>query len=244
MAGSTVLLIDCGEGDMDLLAARIQRLGVRTLRVKTPADAYMALSNGRLGIGAALLPPDAPVADLRSAIARLREVASEPALSMLVVGPKPGHSACADLRAAGIDYALYDPMDAHTLRFQLNRATAWRHSSKNRRADRAPFSWTVRMRSGRRAKAGRVYTVSPRGLFVTVPAPWLRGTEVKLELELQEGRKLRLAGHVAVTNVKGNLMKTALPVGMGIQIDRLSNDAEARLAVAVQERLRRIAVSR
>ncbi len=244
MAGATVLLVDCGEGSMDLLAARIQRLGYRVLRAKTPADAYVALSNARLGIGAALLPQDLPVADLRGAVSRLREVASEPTLSMLVTGPRPEHSVRAELRAAGIDYALYEPIDAHALRFQLNRATSWRHSSRGRRADRAPVTWNARLRSSRRAKEGRVYTLSPRGLFVALPAPWLRGTKLKIDLELQGGGHLRLAGQVAMTNVKGNLMKTTLPVGMGIRIEKPSVDVEARLELAVQERLRRMEVSR
>jgi hypothetical protein len=229
---------------MDLLAARIQRLGFRVLRAKTPADAYVALSNARLGIGAAVLPQDLPVADLRGAITRLREVASEPMLSMLVTGPRPEHSTRAELRASGLDYAIFEPIDAHSLRFQLNRATAWRHSSKNRRTERAPVTWNVRLRASRRAKEGRVYTLSPRGLFVSLPAPWLRGTGVKLELELPDGGRLRCSGRVAMTNVKGNLMKTALPVGMGIQLDKVGVDVEARLALAVEERLRRMEVSR
>ncbi len=243
MSGSTVLLVDCGDDPMDLLAARIQRLGHRALRVKTPTDAYMALSNARLGIGAAILPVDAPVGTLDGALAKLREVAAEPTLSLLAHGTRPGPTGQAELDRAGFDLALYEPMDAHALRFQLNRALAWRHSRQTRRATRAPSVAEVKLRASRRAKEGRLYTVSPGGCFVAISTPWLRGTPVKLDIEWSDGRRLRAQGRVAMTNVRGNLMKEALPVGMGIALEKIHGDAATEIMEFVQRRLRKLDVA-
>jgi len=241
MAGSTVLLADCGETSMELLAARIGRLGLRVLRAKTPSDAYVAVSDGRLAVGAVVIPPDAPFADLGKGLARFREVASEPNLSVAVAGARPGAMrgtvSAGALAAAGVDFAIYEPIDAHALRFQLNRATAWRHSRQERRADRAPFVGEVRIRAGRRNKEGRLYTLSSHGAFISLPAPCLRGTELKLEIALPDGALVRAKGRVAMTNVRGNLQKKALPVGMGIVFQGLKSNAQARVALAVRDRL-------
>ena len=244
MAGNTVLLVDCGEGGMELLAARIGRLGMRVLRAKTASDAYVALSDGRLAIGALVIPPDAPFADLGKGLARFREVASEPTLSIAVAGARPGTLEANALAAAGVDFAIYEPIDAHALRFQLNRATAWRHSRQERRADRAPFVGDVRIRAGRRQKEGRLYTLSSHGAFVSLAAPCLRGTELKVEIALPDGALVRAKARVAMTNVRGNLQKKALPTGMGITFKGLRSNAEARVALAVRERLEALDVVR
>jgi len=243
MSGSTVLLVDCGETPMDLLVARLQRLRHRVVRVKTPADAYVALSNATLGIGAAVLPIDAPVASLGGAVAKLREVASEPTLAMLATGPRPGMTTQGELERAGIDFALYEPMDAHALRFQMNRALAWRHSSRARRTTRAPSTAVVRVRAGRRTREGRLYTLSPGGCYVAVPTPWLRGTGLKLEIEWENGSRIKAQGQVAMTNVRGNLKKDALPVGMGIALDRLAPSDRETISRYVQRRLLRLDVA-
>lgn len=244
MSGTTILLVDYGEGSMDLLAARIGRLGIRTLRVKTPSDAYVALSNANLGLGAAIIPHDAPFADLRGGLARLREVSAEPTLSIGVAGQRPDHATRTQFEAAGIDFAIYEPIDAHALRFQLNGATAWRHSTTERQADRAPFMGAVRMKANGRTKEGRLYTLSPRGAFVALAAPWLRGTEIKVEIELPDGVLFRTKGHVAMTNVRGNLQTAKLPVGMGLRFGRVREAAEARLALSVIQRLESLQVAR
>jgi hypothetical protein len=47
----------------------------------------------------------------------------------------------------------------------------------------------------------------------------------------------RLAAHVVMTNVPGNLQHKNLPVGMGVRFENPPVDAEARLHVFAQERL-------
>lgn len=242
MGNASVLLVDCGEHSMDLLAARIGRLGHAVVRVKTAADAFLALHNP--AVAALVLPPDAPLADPRRAIEQFREGASGRALSILVAGPRPPHSIRVNLHSAGVDYSLLEPIDAHALRFQLNQALAWRHSPKSRRAERGPVTWNVRMKAGRRVKEGRLYTVSPCGVFVAHEAPWLRGTELKLDVELPSGDRLKLKGRVALTNVKGNLRKAALPLGMGVKLLKPSERAQAQLVLTVEQRLRRLQLTR
>ena len=93
-------------------------------------------------------------------------------------------------------------------------------------------------------KEGRLYSLSSAGAFAALPAPWLRGTELKLEIELPDGVLVKAKGRVALTNVRGNLQKASLPIGMGIQFGRLGCATEAKVALAVQERLEALAVDR
>jgi hypothetical protein len=128
------------------------------------------------------------------------------------------------------------------LRFQINQAMAGHiPRSSRRRALRAPASWPVELRVGRRVKEARVYSISAKGAFLATPAPALRRTVVVAKIPLPMAA-VSTTGRVVFTNVPGNLMKRNLPVGMGVRFEGTSPETQAFLQIYAEERRRGLAV--
>lgn len=224
-----MLLVDCGTHPLQELATRARRVGFRVLRAKTPEDAREALRDGRHAIGAVVIPPDLGAPNLTLALRAFRELAPGASLPVLVAGPRPEPDECQRLRAAGAELTLFDPLDDHTLRFQLNRAVAVPSpEAARRRAVRVPADWPVRVRMGPREKPARVYCVSATGAYLATSRPSFRGSLLYLRLPLPEG-PVDVAGRVVMTNVPGNLVRDNLPLGMAVQFTGLPPDVESAL---------------
>ncbi len=237
-----VLVLGANAPDMEVLRARIARLGLRAIPAKTPDLAHGLLRVAGARIGAVVVPSELPVVNLRHALDALRRQAPAHEIAFLGAGRDPGAEGRARLREAGVRLAIFDPVDTHALRFQLNRALAGARISRcRRRTVRAPTDWPVVATSGSRRKNGRVYAVSASGAFVVLDAPWLVKTPVSLELALPSGT-LGVSGRVAMTNVPGNVMRRSLPFGMGVRFDELSESASVTLLVYAQERFRNLSM--
>lgn len=236
-----VLLLDVGQNPLAILAARISRLDFRAVRVKTPEEAVPVLSDPRFSVHALVIPPDLPVADLKTTLSALRLVSPRDFLPVLVSLPRrTSRAERAQLARAGIDLPLYDPIDAHTLRFQLNRAIAGDIPARRKReGQRAPSSHQVTLRIRRRSRPARLYTFSSRGAFLVCEAPSLRKTRFELELGLP-GLPRRIPGEVVMTNVAGNLSRSSLPHGMAMRFDRLEPEHEVALELLAEKVLRRL----
>ena len=240
MGSRTILLIDVGLEPMDLLDALARRLDFRVVRAKTTDEAVQVLMEPRFAIGCAVVPPDLPVPNVGRALAALREAARCKDLPFLVAGSPRSDEACRALAGAGVRLPLWEPIDAHTLRFQLNRALAAGGSFRRRRgARRVPSNARAVVHARGRTKEARLYTISAQGAFLATAMPSLRGTEVELELPLLASCG-RLAGQVVMTNVAGNLMKKNLPAGMAVRFDRLGVGEHAALELHVERKLRRL----
>jgi hypothetical protein len=237
-----LLLVDAGGESMQVLASRVRRLGYLAVRAKTPAEAKQLLCDPRYAVSAAVIPPDLPAANLRAALEALRELSVVEHLALLVSGSSPPSGRRRELAHAGVEFALWEPVDAHTLRFQINRAMAAPipHASR-RRALRAPVSWPIDLRAGKRYKEARVYSISAKGAFLATPAPALRRSLVVAKIPLPMGT-VRTTGRVVSTNVPGNLMKRSLPVGMAVCFEGTSPETEALLHIYAEERHRALEV--
>jgi hypothetical protein len=232
----TVLVVDAGGHPLEPAAQRLRLLGIPALRAKTGAEARAALLDARAAIGAVMIPPDPPTLDLRKALRALSTLADGTELALLVCGPCLDAAARARLREAGAALALWEPIDDHALRFQVNRAFAKGLAQPQpRRAERVPASWPVEVRIGARARPAQLYSLSARGAFLATAGPALRRTLVHVTLPLP-GHDLRVAGEVVATNVPGNLRKRNLPIGMGIRFLGLPREAEQRLLEFTAER--------
>jgi hypothetical protein len=232
----TVLVVDAGGHPLEPAAQRLRLLGIPALRAKTGAEARAALLDARAAVGAVLIPPDPPTMDLKKAVRALSTLPDGTQLALLVCGPCPDAGGRARLREAGATLALWEPLDDHALRFQVNRAFAIDHvQNQARRAERVPASWPVEVRIGARARPAQCYSISARGAFLATAGPALRRTLVHVTLPLP-GSELRLAGEVVATNVPGNLRKRNLPIGMGIRFLGLPREAEQRLLAFTTER--------
>jgi hypothetical protein len=239
-----LLVVGAQAPDMELLRGRLARLGYRTVAVKTPDQALplLRVSGGR--IGAVAVPSDLPTTSLRGALEGLRRAAAGQELTFLGTGRDPGSACRRALREAGVELAAFDPIDPHTLRFQVNRALAGSQASARRRRGtvRAPADWPVTVRAGGRSKRGRVYSVSASGAFLTTEQPSVVRSRLALEISLAGERRIALEARVAMTNVPGNVMRRSLPFGMGVQFERISEAASVALLVYAEERLRALAV--
>jgi hypothetical protein len=221
--------VDSGSHPLVDLATRARRVGFRVLRAKTPEEAREALRDGRHAVGAVLIPPDLVAPDLRLALQGFRELVTERELKVLVGGPRPSEPELRRLREAGAELALFEPIDDHTLRFQLNRAVAGRDTgAAERRAVRVPTDWPVRVRMGGREKPARVYCVSSTGAYLATSRPSFRGSLLYVSMPLPSG-PVDLAGRVVMTNVPGNLVRENLPLGMAVQFTGLPLDVEDSL---------------
>jgi len=231
-----LLLIDVGRESMHVLASRVRRLGYLVVRAKTTEEAKQLLCDPRYAVSAAVIPPDLPATNLRTALEALRQLSAVEHLAFLVSGSRPPSGRRSELKDAGAEFALWEPVDAHALRFQINKAMAGHiPQPSRRRALRAPASWPVDLRAGRRHKEARVYTISAKGAFLATPAPALRRTIVVPKMALPMAT-VRATGRVVFTNVPGNLMKRSLPVGMAVRFEGTPPETEALFQIYAEVR--------
>ncbi len=237
-----VLVLGAESPPMQRLCQRIARLGYRSLPAKTPEQAHVLLRISRSMIGAVVLPPELPVLDLRRALCFMSALVFGSELAFLAAGPAPGAEERRRLRDAGVDLALFDPLDDATLRFQLNRALAGSLVVRGRRgALRAPAAWPMRVWVGSRCKEASLYDLSSSGAWLVTEAPSPRSSRVQVELPRELGGA-RLAARVVRTNVPGNLRQWNVPLGMSVAFEELPIEVEATIHLWAEERLRALAV--
>ncbi|HYB12915.1 MAG TPA: PilZ domain-containing protein [Myxococcota bacterium] len=232
-ATRSILLLDGANHRLSAVAERLPLLGFSAVRAKTPEEALQLVESPRYDFGAALLPPDLPVANLAGALQVLRERGAH-RLVCIAIGSKPGAEGLDRLRSAGVELAVWNPIDDATLRFQMNRALFAFQGESLRREVRAPTDLRVRFSAGGRQKEASLYTLSARGAFLATPRPSLRGASVAVELPLAEN--LAVGGRVLYTNVPGNLQRTTLPLGMAVEFTALTPEAENSIRRSVAQR--------
>ncbi|MCG8590139.1 MAG: hypothetical protein MJE66_12680 [Proteobacteria bacterium] len=222
---------------MSSLAERTRRLGFRTLRAKNPLEAIELCEQSGSQVGAAVVSPDLPVLDLALALENIRGRVGDGPFSFLASGTLPDASTREQLRNAGVELALWDPVGDHALRFQLNRALC-DHEGPVRGNERIPTEWGAIVFQGGRQKPASVYSASREGLFLETPRPSTSGSEIALELLLPSGA-VTMVGRVIYTNVPGNLRNERLPNGMAMRFTEINDDAryamESAIAAAADE---------
>jgi CheY-like chemotaxis protein len=232
-----ILVLDAGSEQMGAAVVQMRQLGYRVVAVKTPDQAHALLRFPSSTIASIVVPSDLAVIDLNRALRLMRKQAHTE-LTFLAAGARPELELRRQLRSAGVEFAVWDPVDPHTLRFQLNRSLASSDVIRRGRANpRAPAFLSVTLWAGRRTKHARLYSVSAGGAFLATEQPLHRTALFDLEIALPSG-PVRFAAKVATTNVPGNLMRRNLPIGMGVSFLALPFDSHAALQLYVEERLR------
>jgi hypothetical protein len=234
-----LLLLGANAPDMELLRTRLVRIGHRVVPAKTPEMAHTLMRVGGSRIGAVIVPADLPVVDIGAALGFLRKLAPPGSEQSFVgAGRDPGPEERDRLRRAGVHVACFDPIDLHTLRFQINRALAKGPipTRARRGTQRAPADWKIVATANGRQKEGRLYSISPNGAFVVLPQPWMVKSQVEIRGAMPDGAELRASGRVVMTNVPGNLMRECLPIGMGVRFDQLSEFASIALMMYANQR--------
>jgi len=232
-----ILILDAGSPSMRSLAMSLRRLGYPVLPSKTPDHADRLLRTRGGGIAAAVIPVDLPTFDLGAALRFLRRLEPTGELSFVAAGQRPSPTGRKLLRDAGVELALWNPVDEHTLRFQANRALAGSEIVRGSRSSlRAPADWPVAVWTGTRRKPARVYSLSAGGAFLATGRPSLPQAPLRIDVPASPG-PVRLQARVVMTNVPGNLLRENLPVGMGVRFERTPPAVEEALAAWANDRL-------
>ncbi len=232
-----IVILDAGSSSMRSLGTRLRRLGYSVLPSKTPDHADRLLRTRGSSIAAAVIPVDLPTFDLGAALRFLRRLEPTGELSFVAAGQRPSREGCRLLRDAGVELALWEPVDGHTLRFQANRALASSEIVRGSRTSlRAPADWPVAVWTGTRRKPARVYSLSAGGAFLATGRPSLPQAQLRIDLPASP-RPLRLQARVVMTNVPGNLVRDNLPIGMGLRFEQTPPEVEEALAGWANKRL-------
>lgn len=238
----SLLVIDGGGLPLEPVARRLAALGFHVVRAKTPRDAHDLLRDPRFLLAGAVVPADVGLTELTDVVHALRAGGRTGMLPMLACGTRPDPTARERLRRAGVEHALWFPLDDHLLRFQANRALAGSANVRVARgAERVPTNWPVTFRLAGREKPAKVYSLSTGGAFLATAQPSLPRSLVHLQLPLPQ-QDARVAAEVVMTNVVGNLARGNLPVGMGVRFRAITENTEAALLAFTLERARRLRV--
>jgi len=232
-----IAVLDAGSASMRMLVTRLRGLEYPVLPCKTPDHADQLLRRKGGAVGACVIPVDLPTFDLRAALRFLRRLEPTGELTFVASGQRPEAEGRRLLRRAGVEIALWDPVDDHTLRFQVNRALAGSEIVRgDRTLLRAPAFWPVVVSTGSRRKPARIYSLSSGGAYLATFAPSVPGAPLSVDLPTPWGRTA-LRARVVMTNVPGNFLRENLPVGMAIRFEQTPPSVEQALAGWVDERL-------
>jgi hypothetical protein len=219
--------------DFDPLAGRLLLLGFRAVRVSSTEEAMRALERAGEPIQGAMLCVPHRLGDLGFAVSRMRERAPSRALRLVAVGPRPSPPELEELRKAGVEFALWQPFDDAALRFVLNQAIHQVGESEGRRKLRAPTTMVARIFSQAGQKAALVYNLSESGAYLETHRPTGASGHIRVELPLPSGT-VTLDARVVSTNVPGNVSRSNLPMGMGVQFVNVPDDVCQKLAEHVE----------
>jgi hypothetical protein len=228
--------------DLGQLATRIEAHGYPVAEVAAATGAC-ALVVDRGGDQRAAILPTAIAGsdgiDLTGAIRTLRALAPSRRLTLLAWGAPPEVSGRRRLRTAGVELALFEPLDAAVLLFQLNRALA--PTDAPRKARRAPVDREVAMRWRLRTRSARVYTLSSQGAFILTEEPLRPGRRLHLEVPVGTFHP-RARARVVMANPPGERGRPDLPPGMAVAFQSLDAPSAAVIERLVGERLDSLAV--
>jgi hypothetical protein len=242
-APDRVLLYGFAE-EAPLLASRVRAIGYETVAASEPRAAAAMMANAEPPFAAALLPTNFALPERGGELDHLLRAAGPFGLRLLAIGLRPDGAARAELRSRGVRLCLWSPFQEPELRFVLNRAAfdPSLGSCETGRSDaralmRVPTELSALVHTGGRVKPALVYSLSAAGCFLETRRPCPVGGSLEVALALPEV-ELCLPGRVVLTNVPGNLQRSKLPCGMGVEFRQLAPQARDAVHVYVEERAR------
>jgi hypothetical protein len=230
-------------GGLRRLARRLETLRLPVVEVETSLGACALFVDRGQETRAAVVPAELaelPGSLLESTLCALRGLAPRRRVALLAWGAIPDRAARKRLRAAGVTLALYEPLDAAVLHFQVNRALAPCHAPP-RRATRAPLAGSLAVRWRLRTRPLRAYSVSSQGAFLLTDAALRPGR--RLSVCVPAGLlSPRAQGRVVMVNPPGGGSHPELPPGVAVAFENLDGPSAAVIDRLVGERLAELGV--
>jgi len=230
-----------GHGD---LATRLRQLGYQALLEDEPRAAAARVAHHAEPVRAVLLPPGFVLPHRGGELDHLLRAAGSAGLRFVACGEKPAADAQHRLREKQVRLCLWSPFHDRELRFVVNRAlfdptgSFYDPEKAEVRHDlRVPTELAARVKVAEREKPALVYSLSLGGCFLETQRPTLVGGGIEILLPLPLG-EFRVSGRVILTNVPGNLQRSNLPRGMGVEFQRLLPDAREAIQHFVRQRAR------
>jgi hypothetical protein len=231
-----VVLIEAEPGRLNDVARRVRLQGAEPIQACGCAEAANLLPPPDLGTTAVLIDIALASRSLKKDLARLRLAAAGPDLFSLAVGAPPTSRVRKQLRSAGLQFALWEPFDDATLRFQLNRAWNADQDDHKRAHPRIPTYLHARIGSGARVKDGVVYSLSHEGAFLETPRATMAGAVVDLAIQLPTCL-IETQAQVIFANVPGNLQRPNLSLGMAVHFEGLDPPTSKKVKSFIKRRL-------
>ena len=242
-ATSPVILIEGAPGRLNELARRIRLQGGDPVIAESIGEAQGLLGEPDACMSVAAMVIDVSLASrsLKKELTQLRKAARSLELSFLAVGEPASPATRKRLRQAGVRFALWEPFDDATLRFQLNRAWNADRDDHKRAKPRIPTYLHAQIGGGQRVKDGFVYSLSIQGAFIETPRASMAGATVPLAIRLP-GCFIETKARVVFANVPGNLQRPNLPLGMAVRFEELDAATSKKLKAYVKERVTELEV--
>ena len=203
-----------------------------------PLDPSEAADHGTIAV---VIDASLASRSLKKDLSKLARTADPSGLFYLASGEPPSSSVRKRLRSAGVQFALWDPFDDATLRFQLNRAWNQNRDDHKRQSERIPTYLHAQIGGSQRVKDGVVYSLSVEGAYIESARASMAGATVDVAIRLPECF-IETRGRVVFANVPGNLQRPNLPLGMAIRFEELDGQTSKHLKSYVKRRIAGLAV--
>lgn len=219
-----------GGRSVDGFASKLPVLGFRAHRAQTLDEALARAADIGTVLRVALVDALAPPDDVRTLVRH--------GLTVVVAGERPSDRVIKDLREAGAQIALWEPIDDSVVQFVLGQAALPPGRSEGRRHGRVPTDLKALVHAKAGARTASIHEMSESGAYLATLRPLMKGAVVPIEIRMPSG-EIAIEVKVVWSNVIGNLRKDGHPTGMAVRFLRLSDAARSDILSYLGRQLER-----
>ncbi len=222
-----------GGRPIDNIGNKLLVLGFRPHRVRTRDEAFAKADQLGSELRVALVDALAPPEDVRALAMR--------GLAVVVAGERPSDATLKQLREAGAQVALWEPVDDAAVQFVLGQAGLSDRGAEGRRHGRVPTDLKALVRAKAGNRTASVHEMSESGAYLATLRPLMKGAVVPIELRLPD-TEVEVEAQVVWSNVIGNLRKDGHPTGMAVKFLDLPGDVRGQLLRYLGSQLERFQI--
>ncbi len=234
------LIVDGADTRLGEVALRLLRLGIDLHYSADPADAWLLAKEVADGVSLLVLNASIPVEEVAALEERLRCHAPDVPRTLMVIGKQPDEATRAQLRAAGVEIALWEPYEEAELRAAVSAAMATQSTHpESRKHPRIATTLLARASLGELRSDFIVSSLSLGGAFLEGGAPFPKGADFTLEIALPEDT---VSVQAAVAYTCDGKPESGRAPGMGASFTALDGTASDALKGFLAEHEKRFAI--